>query len=129
MPVNQDSMRGEAQNTNHQPRQGRPILAQDVSPAYGLSPHTKAGALPFSRSLREGGAFRGPSVTARLVDFVLQIAQGLSVPHSGSWITCTATQCNAAWSRVLRIGRGAVPGTMPLTNCHPERSIRFAQRI
>jgi hypothetical protein len=30
-------------------------------------------------------------LTARLVDFVLQIAQGLFVPHSGSWITCTAT--------------------------------------
>jgi len=94
-----------------------------------LSYAQKAGALPFSRSLREDGAFRGPSVTARLVDFVFQLAQGLFVPHSGSWITCTATQCNAGWSRALRIGRGAVPGAMPLTNCHPERSIRFAQRI
>jgi hypothetical protein len=33
---------------------------------------TKPGALPFSRSLREGGAFRGLPVTARLVDFVFQ---------------------------------------------------------
>ena len=79
-----------------------------------LSPHSqKAGALPFSRSLREGGAFRGLSVTARLVDFVFQVAQGLFVPHGGSWTTCAATQCNAGWSRVLRIGRGAVPGAMP----------------
>src|SRR6202521_139449 len=38
-------------------------------------PMHKAGALPFSRSLREGGAFRGPSVTARLVDFVFQVPQ------------------------------------------------------
>jgi hypothetical protein len=54
---------------------------------WGLAhalPHTKAGALPFSRSLREGGAFRGLSVTARLVDLVLQIDQGMFVRHSGS---------------------------------------------
>jgi len=33
---------------------------------------TKAGALPFSHPLREGGAFRGLPVTARLMDLVFE---------------------------------------------------------
>jgi len=37
-----------------------------------------------------------------------------------SWITCIRTQCSADWSRVPRIGRGAVPGTMP-----PELNARW----
>jgi len=40
----------------------------------------KVGALPFSRSLREGGAFRGQPATARLVDFVFPVF----VRHSGN---------------------------------------------
>lgn len=44
------------------------------------SSRKKAGALPFSRSLREGGAFRGLPASARLVDSVFPVF----VRHSGN---------------------------------------------
>jgi hypothetical protein len=44
----------------------------------------KDGALPFSRPLREVGAFRGLSVTAKFVEFLLQVTQGVFARHSGS---------------------------------------------
>src|ERR1700674_6040341 len=51
----------------------RPRVGGRAGPCFHHA--QKAGALPFSRSLREGGAFRRLSVTARLVDFELQVPQ------------------------------------------------------
>jgi len=45
-----------------------------------LSPDKKNSALPFSRCLREGGAFKGLPVTARLVDAVFQPERNLGQP-------------------------------------------------
>ena len=52
------------------------------------------------------------SVTARLVNFVSQAERKEIDGEAG--LPRTATRCNAGWSRVLRIGCGAVPDTMPL---------------
>ena len=47
------------------------IVSQKVTDHRKLSPRTKAGALPFSRSWREGGAYRGhdPFWQPRYYDF------------------------------------------------------------
>jgi hypothetical protein len=54
-------------------KDGAPGFVRGETPGPApLSLMTKMGALPFSRSLREGGAFRRVPVTARLVDCVFQ---------------------------------------------------------
>jgi len=47
------------------------VVSQTVTDHGKLSPRTKAGALPFSRSVREGGAYRGhdPFWQPRYYDF------------------------------------------------------------
>src|SRR5579862_2250075 len=47
------------------------------------SPHPKAGALPFSRSWREGGAFRSNLVTARLAHICASGHASVFIRHSG----------------------------------------------
>ena len=74
----------------------------------------KLGAPSFSRSVREGGDFKGPPVTARLADFMSQVAQGRS-----------------GLAFFVKVGTAKRPRGMPsvlgisLKDCHPDRSFSY----